>query len=174
MSHHGCSGLLFNNVDCWNAQQITMLLDNNLWVLISSCLVSVRWRTWRASSAPRWPTTSCWCPLWASSACGRTRPAAKAASASSSQPTKSVSRSRNLHSHTCCLDVYCKMIHLLRGTVKALLIRPPLRDSDTDDKIKQACSVVLAIKGRWKHIDRVYGQLYRVQFVGKVLSEVSI
>lgn len=68
-----------------------MLLDNKVCMLISSRHVSVQWKTWRASSAPRWPTTSCWFPRWESSGCGQTRPAAKVASASFSQPTKNVS-----------------------------------------------------------------------------------
>lgn len=75
-------------------------------VFFCVCLISVRWRTWRASSAPRWPTTSCWSPRWASSECGRTRRAARVASASFSRPTKSV---RPDHSHSCCLSLWRTM-----------------------------------------------------------------
>ena len=43
-----------------------------------------------------------------------------------------------------------------------------------DVKVTQVWSLVGAIKGRWRHGDHVYGTLYRMLLIGKVLSEVSI
>ena len=52
---------------------------------------AARWRTWKPSSAARWPTTWCSARGSGSSACGLTRAAATAASRCSSRPSKNVS-----------------------------------------------------------------------------------
>ena len=52
---------------------------------------AARWRTWKPSSAARWPTTWCSARGSGSSACGPTRAAATAASRCSSRPSKNVS-----------------------------------------------------------------------------------
>lgn len=61
--------------------------------LSPSTTAAVRSSTWRISSAPRWPTMSCWRPLWAWWGCGQTREAERADSGSSSQPSMNVSES---------------------------------------------------------------------------------
>lgn len=107
-----------------NAPPTTTALKTNLFSsYFHPCLISVRWKTWRASSAPRWPTTSCWFPRWASSACGQTRRAAKVASASFSRPTKNVRHDSCPHSHSCCLS--CEGWLLQNDHGLALVIRTP-------------------------------------------------
>lgn len=53
--------------------------------LLPSTTAAVQSSTWRISSAPRWPTTSCWPPRWAWWGCGRMREAGRANSGFSLQ-----------------------------------------------------------------------------------------
>lgn len=64
--------------------------------LLPSMMAAVRLNTWRTSSAPRWPTMSCWCLLWEWWGCGQMRGAGRANSGSSSPLSMNVSESQCL------------------------------------------------------------------------------
>lgn len=136
--------------------------------LFHPCLISVRWKTWRASSAPRWPTTSCWFPRWASSACGQTRRAAKVASAFFSRPTKNVRDDSCPHSHSCCLSCEGWLLQndLATGGGLALFIRTPC----WQQLGRRNKTGLVSCMSHLRKMELHYGKLHCGSFIRQVLQ----